>query len=66
MDDAHFVTLILLEKEEDEEHLLKKRLLQKRCETHVMFQTRTEEGYFNLLINAHLKEDEKKFRDFFR
>lgn len=31
-----------------------------------MFTRRLEEGYYNLLINNHLKADERKFREFFR
>lgn len=56
MDDVDFLTLVLLEEEEDDEYLLQHKLLRRRA----------EEGCFNLLINAHLEEGEKKFREFFR
>lgn len=65
MDEEELMYLILLEEEEDEQ-LLQYSLLQERRATHDIFKQRKQEGYFNLLINGHLREDENKFREFFR
>lgn len=66
MDEEDLMYLILLEEEEEEEQFLKEILFHKRCGMHKMFTKRREEGFFNVLINSHLKEDENKFREFFR
>ncbi|KAF5277575.1 hypothetical protein FQR65_LT15952 [Abscondita terminalis] len=49
---------------EDEEILL--QLRERNAETHPIFQTRTEEGCFEALINRHLLKDDEKFREYFR
>ncbi|CAH1969783.1 unnamed protein product [Acanthoscelides obtectus] len=66
MNNSDLLSVILLEEEEEDEWLQLKLLEKQRCEKHDIFQKRTEEGFFSLLINGHLKEDEKKFREFFR
>ena len=38
----------------------------KRAKTHVMFELRSEEGMYKKLIVNHLREDPKKFAEFFR
>lgn len=65
MDNNDLLKLVLLEEEEDEEQILFHHVFLKRRGIKKMFLKRTEEGYFRLLIN-HLKEDEIKFREFFR
>lgn len=66
MNNSDLLSIILLEEEEEEEWLQLELLEKERCEKHDIFKKRAEEGYFSLLINSHLKGDEKKFREFFR
>lgn len=58
--------LLLLEENEEEEILLQQLMSQRNAEVHSLFKTRLGEGYFTTLINRHLLEDDKKFREFFR
>ncbi|KAF6215890.1 hypothetical protein GE061_000225 [Apolygus lucorum] len=55
------LALLLEEEEEDELFLTIAR------EPHAdMFRTRRDEGFYNLLIHGHLKNDPIRFRSFFR
>jgi len=58
----------LLEEEEEEDNLFLRNYLNpnKRKPTNVLFNNRVFEGYFEILINRHLFENETKFREFFR
>ena len=56
----------LLAEDEEEEQVLFEMYGRKRAATHIMFDLRKEEGIFNKLIVNHLREDPKKFLDFFR
>ena len=57
---------LLEEIDEEEEILMQLNNHEKIAEVHPIFKRRSEEGYFNNLINQHLLKDEKKFREFFR
>jgi hypothetical protein len=61
------IILDLLEEEEEEDQLLFSYLLpNKRKSTNILFKNREFEGFFEILINRHLLENETKFREFFR
>lgn len=64
MDDSERDLLLhLLEEIEEEEEIMMTLLndeARNMTEAHPIFKTRTEEGFFNILINQHLLKDEKK------
>lgn len=60
--DPELLAFFLMEEEEDE--FL--RLLSVREETDEMYTSRSEEGYYKILIKNHLEADNEKFRGFFR
>ena len=60
-----FIKYLLAEEIEDEE-LIFEMYGRKRAKTHVMFELRSEEGMYKKLIVNHLREDPKKFAEFFR
>ena len=55
-----------LAEDKEEEQVLFEMYGIKLAATHIMFDLRKEEGIFNKLIVNHLREDPKKFLDFFR
>jgi len=59
------IILLLLEKEEEDDELLITRY-KKRQKVNDLFINRKTEGFFEILINGHLSNDETKFREFFR
>lgn len=58
-------TNILFSEKEDDDMLLL-LLNSDRKKTSDLFRKRSEQGYFNLLINQHLLNNEEMFRQFFR
>ena len=56
----------LLAEEIEDEELIFEMYGRKRAKTHVMFELRSEEGMYSKLIVNHLREDPKKFAEFFR
>lgn len=56
---------LLIEEMEDDE-ILWQMYGTKRAKIHRMFQLRNEEGLYRTLIITHLREDNKKFFEFFR
>lgn len=67
-DENNLLLHLLLEEIDEEEEiiLLQQNTDERNADVHPIFQRRREEGYFNILINRHLLQDEKKFREFFR
>lgn len=59
------IILLLLEEEEEDDELLITRY-KKRQKVNDLFINRKTEGFFEILINRHLSNDETKFREFFR
>ena len=57
---------LLLAEEIEEEQLVMDMYGKKRAQTHYIFNLRSEEGMYNQLIVQHLREDPKKFSEFFR
>lgn len=57
---------LLLAEEIEEEQLVMDMYGKKRAQTHYIFNLRSEEGMYNKLIVQHLREDPKKFSEFFR
>ena len=55
----------LLAEEIEDEELIFEMYGRKRAKTHVMFVLRSEEGMYKKLIVNHLREDPKKFAEFF-
>lgn len=66
MSEREMLLYLLLEENEEEEMVLQQINNERNAETHIIFKTRPEEGYFTVLINRHLLQDDKKFREFFR
>lgn len=58
--------LTLLLEEEDEEDFIFSYLKPKKKRTDDMFKYRDTEGFYEVLINRHLKNNNIKFREFFR
>jgi len=58
------IILLLLEEEDDDELLITR--YKKRQKVNDLFINRKTEGFFEILINRHLSNDETKFREFFR
>jgi len=61
------IKLLLLEEINEEEAIIEHSI--KICNTkkiHNLFLTRKIEGFYSILIEKHLFEDEQKFREFFR
>lgn len=56
----------ILDEEEDDDIMLYLYKRYQRGPVHSLFQKRTEEGYFKLLIEQYLKGDEEKFQKFCR
>ena len=56
----------LLAEDIDEEQLVMDMYGKKRAQTHDIFHLRSEVGIFNKLIVQHLRDDPKKFAEFFR
>lgn len=54
---------MLLEEENDDDMRL---LLSLRDKTSELYESRNEEGYYKILIQNHLNDDDEKFRSFFR
>lgn len=65
MSERDMLLYLLLEENEDEE-ILFHNIHGVNADPHPMFQSRRDEGCFTTLINRHLLEDERKFREFFR
>lgn len=57
---------LLLEEVDEEEMIIKHILCNKTKKVHEMFRARKMEGFFNILIEKHLYQDDRKFREFFR
>jgi len=57
---------ILFEEEDDDDVLLLYLSEEKRKGHDQLFTKRSTEGYYEILINRHLKNNEIKFREFFR
>jgi len=66
--DDQNILKILLEEEDDDDDVLLWSLLseEKRKDHDPLFTNRSTEGYHEILINGHLKNNEIKFREFFR
>lgn len=58
------IKYLLVEEMLDEEVL--QSCVEPRATKHPLFQARNEEGFFQSLITNHLREDDKKFSEFFR
>jgi len=58
--------LTLLLDEEDEEDFIFSHLKSKKKKTDNIFKNRDTEGFYEILINRHLKNNNIKFREFFR
>lgn len=56
---------LLIEEMEDDEILLHTYGM-KRAKKHRLFELKHEEGLYQKLITTHLREDNKKFSEFFR
>jgi len=64
--DKDIFNILLLEEEEDDEILHWYLSEEKRKPHDPLFTKRSTEGYHEILINGHLKNNEIKFRAFFR
>ncbi|KAF0715451.1 protein ANTAGONIST OF LIKE HETEROCHROMATIN PROTEIN 1-like [Aphis craccivora] len=64
--DKEILKILLQEEEEDDEILLLHLSEEKRKQHDPLFTKRSTEGYHEILINGHLKNNEIKFREFFR
>lgn len=56
---------LLLEEMEDDE-VVRNIFEKKRAKKHRMFELKNEEGFFENLVINHLREDGKKFTEYFR
>ncbi|KAL3279529.1 hypothetical protein HHI36_017038 [Cryptolaemus montrouzieri] len=63
--DAETVAAMLLLKDEEEADMLQ-LLSSTRNETNVLYKSRTDEGYYRILIESQLNADDEKFRGFLR
>lgn len=67
MNNNQLIQWLLLEEADDEDICLQFLINHKpKCSPNPLFKTRKTEGYHQILINGHLRKDEKKFREFFR
>jgi len=67
MDNNQLIQWLLLEEADDDDIYLQYLVNPKpKSRPNPLFKTRREEGYHQILINGHLRLDEKKFREFFR
>lgn len=57
---------ILLEEEEDDDLLLSYLYRKRRRQMSSLYETRSTEGFYSLLINNHLAIEDEKFRQYFR
>lgn len=65
--DTETIKVLLLEEEDDDEILLNWYWSKEKRKDHdPLFKSRSSEGYQEILINGHLKNNEIKFREFFR
>jgi len=61
------IVQLLLKEEEEEEKLLFSYLNpKKKKKVDILYQSRSNEGFFEILIERHLLNNEPKFREFFR
>lgn len=60
------LTLMLEEEEEEDTIIVANSLPKNRKPIDQMFKLRESEGYYEVLINRHLKNNDIKFREFFR
>ncbi|CAI6372753.1 unnamed protein product [Macrosiphum euphorbiae] len=60
------LALLCLQEIDEEQALIHHHLSKKSKQTHTIFQARESEGFFSILIEKHLWEDQTKFREFFR
>lgn len=60
------LTLLLLEEEECDQIISATSLPKNRKPIHEVFKHRDSEGFYEILINRHLKNNNIKFREFFR
>ncbi|KAL4148678.1 hypothetical protein QTP88_002849 [Uroleucon formosanum] len=60
------VALLCLQEIDEEQAIIHHRLSKKSKQTHTNFKARESEGFFSILIEKHLWEDQTKFREFFR
>jgi len=67
MDNTELTRFILLEEADDNEVMFLWYLEQEKRNDHdPLFSFRSTEGYYEILINGHLRNNENKFREFFR
>jgi len=67
MDNNQLIQWVLLEEADDDDVYLQYLVNPKpKLGPNPLFKTRREEGYHQILINGHLRFDDKKFREFFR
>ncbi|KAJ8970272.1 hypothetical protein NQ314_001302 [Rhamnusium bicolor] len=63
MDPETLTALVLIEDEYDD---ILRLLLSTREEAHELYRSRSQEGYYRILIKTHLAADDEKFRCFLR
>lgn len=61
----NIVKCLILEEMEDDE-ILRNIYEKKRAKKHRLFELKNEEGFFQNLVITHLREDSKKFTEYFR
>lgn len=67
LNNNNILLTLLLEEEEEEDQIIGATSLPKnRKPIHEMFKHRDSEGFYEILINRHLKNNNIKFREFFR
>lgn len=67
MDNTALIKCILLEEADDDEAMFLWYLEQEKRNGHdPLFSSRSAEGYYEILINGYLRNNENKFREFFR
>lgn len=60
------LALLCLQEIDEEQAIIQHHLSKKSKLTHAIFKARESEGFFSILIEKHLCEDQTKFREFFR